>query len=164
MKAVRATTRRLDPRKLELGKIHAAATKLGLIRPGDDSAYRDMLYTLTRQRSAKGLDSYGRQIVLQHLESRGARFEAPRGARARYVKGTPAALIRWIWTCLWRAGQVRDDSDAALWRYCKAELERTHKLSAQELPAALQFLGAAECRTLIEHLKSWCERAEVQWR
>lgn len=158
--------RALDPRKLELGKIHAAATQLGLIRKGDDSLYRDMLYAMTRKRSAKDLDAHGRQLVLAHLHERGAQFEPPRSARARYRKGTPAALIRWIWTCLFRAGQVRDDSDTGLWNYCRAELVRTFQYEESDLPAALQFLHDADCGVLIEHLKQWCERCRpvVLWK
>lgn len=159
-----SAVRTVDARKLELGKIHAGAQQLGMIRKGDDSVYRDMLFTLTGNRSASGLDAEGRQIVLAHLQGQGASYQAPRFARARYRKGTPAALVRWIWTCLFRAKEVRDDSDAGLWIYCRAELSRTLKVEESALPAALQFISNLHCSILIEHLKKWCDRSGVAWQ
>ncbi|WP_111745579.1 phage protein GemA/Gp16 family protein, partial [Salinisphaera orenii] len=44
----------------------------------DDAAYREMLWTVARVRSAADLDGYGRRAVLDHLKSRGWQ---PRGGR-----------------------------------------------------------------------------------
>lgn len=62
-----------DLRRRELAKIHLGAKALGL----DDDAYRDMLWTIARVRSAKDLDAAGRARVLDHLRACG--FKARRG-------------------------------------------------------------------------------------
>lgn len=58
-------------RRRELAKIHIAKAQLGL----DDGAYRAMLWTLARVRSAKDLDHGGRAAVLEHCKALG--FKAP---------------------------------------------------------------------------------------
>lgn len=60
-------------RTRELAKIHIAAKQLGM----DDAAYRDMLWTVARVRSAKELDAAGRARVLDHLKACG--FKGKRG-------------------------------------------------------------------------------------
>lgn len=59
--------RRTDARKNELARIHILAGQLGLIADHDDSAYRDMLWTHARVRTAAKLDAAGRKKVLDHL-------------------------------------------------------------------------------------------------
>lgn len=66
-----------DLRKRELAAIHIARQQLGL----DDGTYRDMLWTVARVRSAADLDFAGRQRVLDHLSSRGAKIGGKRPAR-----------------------------------------------------------------------------------
>lgn len=58
-----------DTRKSDLAKIHLAKKQLGM----DDDAYRDMLWSVARVKSAADLDSTGRARVLGHLRSRGFR-------------------------------------------------------------------------------------------
>ncbi len=56
-----------DHRRRELAMIHIAKAQLGM----DDGAYRDLLWTLGRVRSAADLDFTGRQRVLEHLKNCG---------------------------------------------------------------------------------------------
>ena len=75
--------RRIDKRQAELAKIHIAAKQLGL----DDDAYRAMLWTVARVRSAGDLDQAGRSTVLDHLKSRG--FEARHRRKPRIADTDP---------------------------------------------------------------------------
>jgi phage gp16-like protein len=147
-------------RSIELAKIHIAATDRLLIQPGDDSAYRDMLWSIGRVRSAAQLDAAGREAVLQHLRACGWKDTSPpRHSAGRYERGTQAALIRWLWTQLANAGAVRDSSDRALRRYIAQ-----HSGVATSNPApdelAPQHLKHFQARDVIEQLKRWLVRVE----
>ena len=54
-------------RNRELAQIHIARQQLGM----DDDAYRDVLWTVARVRSAADLDWSGRKRVLDHLKACG---------------------------------------------------------------------------------------------
>ena len=54
-------------RNKELAQIHIARQQLGM----DDDAYRDVLWTVARVRSAADLDWSGRKRVLDHLKACG---------------------------------------------------------------------------------------------
>lgn len=143
-------------RSTELAKIHIAAAQLGLRQAGDDSIYRDMLWTVARVRSAKDLDAGGRQAVLKHLRGCGFKDRAP--AVARYERGTPAALIRWLWTQLADAGAVRDRSDRALRSYIGQHSGATPDFRPDQI--APQHLNREQASVVIEQLKRWLERAK----
>lgn len=76
--------RQVDQRKADLAAIHIMAEQLGMITKHDDSAYRDMLWTLERKRSAADLDAGGRKRVRAHLNS----LLGDRGPR-RHYPGAP---------------------------------------------------------------------------
>jgi phage gp16-like protein len=149
----RRTTGSSDRGK-ELALIHIAAADLGLRTNVDDSAYRDMLWTVARVRSAKDLDAAGRQTVLRHLRACGWQQQP---TASTYERGSPAALIRHLWTQLHKAGAIRQQSDRALRHYI-----------AKHLPAATgvtevapQHLSTADSMRIIEQLKRWLARAET---
>lgn len=149
-------------RSIELAKIHIGAEQLGLRCPDDDSAYRDMLWSIGRVRSAADLDASGRQAVLAHLIACGWVDRSPSSRRpgaSRYQKGTQAALIRWLWTQLADAGLVRDRSDRALRRYIAQ-----HATVADPRPDELapQHLDKRQAHDVIEQLKRWLARDEVR--
>lgn len=136
-------------RSNELAKIHIAKAQLGL----DDDAYRDMLWSVARVRSAKDLDAGGREAVLRHLRGCGWKDATPVRGSA-YKKGTPAALIRWLWTQLHKAGAVQDNSDRALRRYIA-----THAPGRSGAPeVAPQHLDRKDTDAVIEQLKAWRAR------
>lgn len=62
----RPTKPGFSERRRELARIHILAGEVGL----DEGAYRDMLWTVARVRSAAELDEYGRRRVIEHLQSR----------------------------------------------------------------------------------------------
>lgn len=69
-----------NQRSADLAAIHIDATALGLIKPHDDSAYRDMLFTIARVRSARDLDDTGRKQVRDHLR----KLRGPVKSKRRY--------------------------------------------------------------------------------
>jgi phage gp16-like protein len=146
-------------RAVELAKIHIAAEQLGLLSSIDDTAYRAMLWAVGRVHSAKDLDAAGRSAVLKHLRGCGFKDRAGDGG-TRYKKGTQAALIRWLWTCLANAGVVRDGSDRALRRYIAQHARKfPHPVVTEIAP---QHLDELECNDIIEQLKSWCRSRGVK--
>lgn len=152
-------------RSIELAKIHIGATDRQLILPGDDSLYRDMLWSVARVRSAAQLDAGGREAVLAHLRGIGWKDTSPprRGRElgaSRYQKGTPAALIRWLWTQLADAGLVRDRSDRALRRYIAQHAGVTTSDPAPD-EIAPQHLNRGQAHDVIEQLKRWLKRVEA---
>lgn len=156
-------TKARSARSIELAKIHIAAAQLHLLRPVDDSAYRDMLWSIARVRSAKDLDAGGRAAVLNHLRAAGWKDPSSpqRGtSRGRYQKGSQAALIRWLWTQLAGAGAVHDASDRALRRYIAQHASVTTSDPAPD-EIAPQHLDRAQAHDVIEQLKRWLARLEA---
>ena len=147
-------------RIIELAKIHIAAGQLGLRTAFDDSAYRDMLWSIGRVRSAGNLDAAGRAAVLKHLRSCGFK-DRPKASETHYRKGTPEALIRWLWTCLASAGVVRDRSDRALRRYIAQHAGKATAPAVTEI--APQHLSYRDAADVIEQLKNWCRSRKVDW-
>lgn len=141
-------------RSNELAKIHIAKAQLGL----DDDTYRAMLWSVARVRSAKDLDAGGREAVLRHLRGCGWQDSGSTRASSPYRKGTPAALIRWLWTQLHKAGAVADNSDRALRRYIATHAP--DQAGADEV--APQHLDRVATSAIIEQLKSWRARLEKE--
>lgn len=140
-------------RSNELAKIHIAKAQLGL----EDDVYRQMLWSVARVRSAKDLDGAGREAVLKHLRGCGWQDKASASLQAsRYKKGTPPALIRWLWTQLHRAGAVQENTDRALRRYIAGHIPNPNGLD--EL--APQHLDRVNISAVIEQLKKWLARTE----
>jgi phage gp16-like protein len=75
-------------RTRELAAIHASKKQLGL----DDDAYRDLLQSVTGQRSAKGLDAAQRREVLDRMKQRGG--ARPRSTPVGQHPGKPHNLSR----------------------------------------------------------------------
>lgn len=150
--------RRVRPgRNSDLAMIHIAAEKLGLIQHGDDSAYRDMLFSIARVRSAAKLDSGGREAVLKHLEACGWNKPKPASTGTRYQKGSPAALIRWLWSELHREGRVEHNTDQAMRRYI-AQHAGLDVGGVDEI--APQHLDRHQLNQVIEQLKRWLKRKD----
>lgn len=154
-----------SPRTAALAKIHIGAAALGMIKPGDDEAYRIMLRQVAGVSSAKDLDGTGIHKVLAHLRAcgwhdpshrpaSGAGNRAPAPGAGRYTKGTPAALIRWLWTQLSRDGLVGDDSDRALRRYIGQHAGLPTRADERDP----RHLTGREASMIIEQLKSWRAR------
>ncbi|HRQ63920.1 MAG TPA: regulatory protein GemA [Xanthomonadaceae bacterium] len=131
--------------------IHIAAKDLGM----DDSTYRDMLWSVGRVRSAKDLDAGGREAVINHMKRCG--WQRKPETATRYKRGTPAALIRWLWTQLADAGLVENRSDRALRRYIGNHAGLPGRAGTEIAP---QHLDRREAGQVIEQLKRWLARKE----
>lgn len=147
-------------RNIELGRIHKAASDLGLRRPGDDSAYRDMLWAVARVRSAADLDAGGRKAVLDHLQAVGWKFSSkPSPGRSR-MRGS-AGFMQMLWIRLFQAGAIKDGSDAALRAYVRNQTAGyTGTGVGYDSP---ELLPADVARKVIEQMKQWAARCGVEW-
>jgi phage gp16-like protein len=119
------------PRKNDLAKIHIAIKDLGM----DDDAYRAMLWTVARVRSAKDLDAHGRSKVLHHLRSVGWRPKRRRDPGN--VKSDRDALV----------GKIKAQlTDLKLpWKYADAIAMRMHSVNSVRFanPEQLRDIVAA---------------------
>lgn len=158
----RATTKPYPAgRNIELAKIHMAAASLGMIQLGDDSAYRDMLWSVARVRSAKDLDNAGRDKVLAYLRNCGWVDSKPFVRRARGAK-PQVELIRSLWAALGDAGKLESPTDSGLRAYVKKQSVSYHPQKiGYDAPELLPPMVA---QRVIEHLKHWCRRTGVPLR
>ena len=155
----RRTTANRSPagRNIELAKIHIAAADLKLIQLGDDSAYRNMLWSVARVRSAKDLDNAGREKVLAHLRSVGWVDSKP------FVRGPgpkpQVQLIRKLWAALGSAGHLESPTEPALRAFVKKQSAAYHPQKiGYDAP---ELLPPKVAQRVIEHLKHWCKRTGV---
>ena len=151
-----AAARSTDPRRAELGKIHIAKQQLGL----DEDTYRGLIHHVTGKRSAGELDSTERRAVLDEMARRGFRPQPRDHGRGRRERPTPAAQhrqarkARALWLSLYHLGEVRDPAEAAMDSFIARQCG---------ISTAAWMKDPADARTVIEALKSWCERAGVVW-
>ncbi len=130
-----------DSRARELAVIHVAKKELGL----DDVNYRECLLLLTGRSSAGELNEEERHRVIEHF--RGMGFE--RKGRKRNNSANPMhSKIRYLWRDLYRAGAIRDNSDAALDSYVR-------RMTGSD---SLRFLDREQSWRLIEAIKKWLSR------
>lgn len=122
----------LPQRNRELAKIHIAAKDLGL----DDDAYRAMLWTIARVRTAKDLDADGRARVLDHLKACG--FKARRAGAPHNLAGEERGpQLHKIEALLAAAGRP--------WEYADGMAQRMFRVDRITFcnPAQLQSIIAA---------------------
>lgn len=143
-----------DDRKRDLQQIHIAKAQLDL----DDDVYRDLLYTVTRKRSAKDMDSYERGLVLQSLIAKGfkpapSKRKAPE--RAAKLPGE-VRLIYALWGALGRKREIENSAPAALraWiRHFGAEMDVGE--------GAPEMLAPQVRHRVAEFLIQWCQRLQI---
>jgi phage gp16-like protein len=154
-------TAKRSPRSIELAKIHIGAKEQGLIEEFDDSAYRDMLWSVARVRSAKDLDATGRRQVIQHLTSLGWVDPSPsRRGSGRALAAKPQVLkIRALWAALGDAGELKKPGEESLRAFVKNYSKTYHPARAGY--DAPDFLPSAVASRIIEHLKKWCQRMSI---
>lgn len=142
-------------RNTDLAKIHIGAQELGLIKPGDDSQYRDMLWTVARTRSSGDLDSHSRNEVIKHLKRCGWKVKR---------KGTPkrsdaqSRKIRSLWLQLRDADALGDPSEASLRKWASHQLKTPGN---DQVVKPIELLTRQQRSLLIERLKHWLERLQV---
>lgn len=142
-------------RTRDLRAIHATVRKLGL----DDAAYRTMLREVAGAESAAQLDQGGRTKVLRHL----AELERKHRIRTKVLSprtrdkdpGThvPVDKIRALWIDMHKAGIVKNGSEEALLAFIRRLCPTVQRI---------EWLLAAQAKTVIEALKQWRKRAEAK--
>lgn len=140
--------------------IHIGAKAVGL-DPQDrdpDSAYRAMLWTVARVRSAGDADFAARQRIIAHLRARGWR-PGPAGRPGR--RGNPRArLIHHLWNTLHKAEVVESEEGLGTWLK-----HNTASLHPQGTGwSKPEFLSSAAANQVIEQLKQWAGRYGIDWR
>lgn len=143
-RASRLSTNRL--RLIQL--IHIAKGQLDL----DDDTYRAVLEQTTGKTSSKDLTIQQLDAVLTRLKAGGFEVRS-KNQTIKPADDDQSKLIRHLWLLLHAAGEVRNSSEQALAAYVK----RTTKVSA------LQFLSTDSASKVIESLKKWCDRADIQF-
>lgn len=142
-------------RNTDLAKIHIGASQLGMIDGVDDTAYRDMLWSVARTRSAGSLDSHGRMKVLAHLRACGW---SPRHKGTRTQGSAQSRKVRSLWLTLRDAGVLGDASERALRKWASNQL---HGDESDTVAAPIELLSSGQLRLLIEHLKAWLDRLNL---
>lgn len=151
-----AARRPKSARSIQIAKIHIGATDRMLIDGVDDSAYRDMLWSVARVRSAKDLDDNGRRKVLDHLRALGwVDPSPPRRGQPRAFR-PQVAKIRALWRALGDAGELEKPGDDGLRAFVRKQSATYHpERVGYDAP---ELLPAPVASKLIEHLKRWCQR------
>lgn len=147
-------------RNNDLAAIHIATKALGLTTE-DAQALK---LQITGKASAKDMTVPQRRQLLAHLS--GLQAQAAGKPKAAYT-GPRRSLERstsdhqdgrWgkaraLWALLAQAGVVRVDTDAALTAYVKRQTK----------VEAWRFLNGYQINTVIESLKTWCTRSNVEF-
>lgn len=121
--------------------IHVGKRALGL----DDETYRGLLRDVTGRESCRELSARELKVVLYHLRQAGF-VQRPREQSPQEKK------IRALWLTLATAGKVRDRSFRAMAGYMRRMLHKDP-----------QGASVSELALVIESLKAWCRRAEVEY-
>ena len=137
-------------KKLNLIKlIHVAKTKLGL----DDDVYRDILTSTTGKDSSKLLTSAQLEAVLDRLKQLGFEVESKDKTGVKNLASdAQSKLIRHLWLQLHEAGQVKNGSEKALAKFIENRVG----------VSALQFLSSKSADMVINHLRQWCKRCNIE--
>lgn len=128
--------------------IHVAKSKLGL----DDDVYRDILTNETGKNSTKDMTITELVRVLNRLKSSGFTIQP----QTKEMVSTPQNnLILHLWSTLYRHGIVRNPSEQALLAFTQRHFKDLKSLNE---------LTSYKASRIIEHLKNWCEREDIDYR
>lgn len=129
--------------------IHVAKTKLAL----DDEVYRDILTSTTGKDSSKLLTPAQLETVLDRLKQIGFTVESKDKAGVKNLASdAQSQLIRHLWLQLFEAGQVKNGSELALAKFVE------NRVGVD----ALQFLSSKSADMVINHLRQWCKRCDIE--
>lgn len=146
-------------RSRQLAQIHIGAKAIGL-DPNDkdpDSAYRAMLIAQTGKASSGKMSTQEREKVLTHLEASGWKS----GRKQRPKKGNARArLIHHIWNCLADAEVVHHKDALSAWLISNTKADHPGN-TGWERP---EFLPDDIASRIIEQLKKWAKREQVNWQ
>ena len=156
------------PSKAELAKIHIAKKELHM----DQETYEQVIRDIGKATSgsAKDLSATGTARVLAHFRSCGW-TPRKKGARSRkrttdknpvFASDGQIRMIRSIWIQMAEAGVVRRSDEQALRTWIKSNTRRYHPENAGY--SAPEFLPDDVASKVIEHLKRWAGRCDVELR
>lgn len=133
----------VDRRRRDLARIHIVSKALGL----SEDERRDVIFSLTRQRSCADLDFSGLQTVREHLErravSQGIKVPAKQRSADRHSR-----MIRGLWLHLGKVGKLKDGSFSALGSFVRRQTGKDR----------LEWCDESDKNKVIEALKSWLKR------
>ena len=141
------------PRNGALARIHILKKECGL----SDDEYRDLIQALTngQKRSAGDCDYTERERIAAHLAGLSRRLrpqaaKAPRAAR-KPLSG-PQSKVFAMWKRMEAAGALRSGEYSSL----RTFVQRQTGLSD------LAFCDGQACSTLIESIKAWAKRLQIE--
>lgn len=138
-----------DRRKKLVAKVKIAQKQLCM----EDEAYRDLLFSVAKQRSASKLKVWEIENVLKRMAQLGFKAKPSKAAGDRkQADDNQSKMIRALWLELHNAGKVKDSSERALVNFAKGQFKTTTGIEA------LQWLSDRQKRRLIEQLKLWLAR------
>ena len=127
--------------------IHVAKSKLGL----DDDVYRDILTNTTGKNSTKDMNISELVRVLNRLKSNGFTVQP----QTKEMADTPQNnLILHLWNTLHQKGIVKNQSEQALLKFIQRHFKELKSLNE---------LTSYQASKIIEHLKNWCLRADIDY-
>lgn len=142
-------------RRTQIAKVHVAKKELGLT----DGEYRDLLFAVTKKRSAALCSEFELARVIDRMKQAGFKprpaDDPPPGGKAHVAK------VKSLWRQLAEIGALTDASDKAL-RSFVARQTRTDE--TPEGVAAPEFLNPKQAEKVIEGLKAWLARARKKSR
>lgn len=138
-----------EKRKKLVSKVKIAQKQLSMT----DDSYRELLFSITKQRSAAKLKVWELENVLKRMTQLGFKAKPSKTAGDRkQATDEQSKMIRALWLELHEAGKVRDSSERALVNFAKGQFKTTSGIEA------LQWLSVRQKRRLIEQLKQWLSR------
>lgn len=149
-------------RAADIATIHVLQKQLGITKDDAEALKRQ----LTGKASSADMSDAQRRRVIGHLrkleshqKAIGAALRVPAGNRQPADRAVDdPSKTRWekarvLWSLLARAGEVKNDTDAALQAYAKR----------QTGVEQWRWLNGYQINTVIESLKRWCRRAGVEF-
>lgn len=138
-----------EKRKKLLAKVKIAQKQLLM----DDDTYRDLLFSVTKQRSAAKLQVWELENVLKRMAGLGFKAKPAKASGDRkQADDDQSKMLRALWIELHQAGKVRDPSEKSLAHFARGQFKTTAGVEA------LQWLSVRQKRRLIEQLKNWLKR------
>lgn len=157
-----------DARRAELAKIHIAKKDLAL----DDEVYRQVIADIggATSGSSADLNPLGRARVLNHFISKGWKPRLKKAAGDKTSKRSTQSgdvlasdnivrLIRSIWIQMADAGVITSREESSLRTWVRSTTRRYHPQHAGY--SAPEFLPGWVAQKVVEHLKSWARRCEI---
>lgn len=129
--------------------IHVGKSKLGL----DDELYREVLESTTGKTSSKEMTIAQLNAVLDRMKQLGFDIESKGKTGVKNLADdAQSKLIRHLWLELYNAGEVRNNSEKALAKFVENKVH----------VSALQFLSSENADMIINHLRQWCKRCNIE--